>query len=183
MRGASETIAREPTSLRWSYEVCLDHEVRQFHVNQDGSRGQVVVVGRYNTKLNEAADADGSSFADEVDADSPATFSQIYDAGERCDVTGTPRVAKVFYRCGEAPHAGAEPFIASIQEGSTCDYAFTIALPAVCAVQKTRRDFEAPLVPIDCAPVEPAGEPSPPPLPGASAPGATATAAPAVLGK
>jgi len=70
---------------------------------------------------------------------------QVYDQGEICDLTGSPRTATVHFRCDRAAGNGIPktfffdsnkpPYITTITESSTCNYDIVVALPAACALE------------------------------------------------
>ena len=144
------TVGRETKVLKgaclrkkldwWTYEVCVGKTVRQFHASQDdGSilerdRQSGFLIGTFKSEdavlERNLRDLGGPRWRKGFES-----RLHYYTAGDVCDLTGTPRSARVSFRCDpESRVATKVPFIVSVVETMTCEYDILVAIPAACHV-------------------------------------------------
>jgi len=143
----------------WSYELCVDQHVRQFHeevlTTKKGDKQKKVTehfLGRSRKLLLERGDADklmpagGAPKEQAVGADGVPTFkyngkdtpyySESYNGGDICDLTGNPRTTEVRYICDKSVYHAIE----TVQEMTTCNYLVVVHTKMLCANAAFRRD-------------------------------------------
>lgn len=103
----------------WTFQYCHRKEIRQYHREEDGRRGNDWSLGRFEERARNG--------------------SHIFVNGQRCDETSAGRHSEVrFERCERhrerSPAAeqavldGERAYVHSIQEPGLCAYVFTICL-------------------------------------------------------
>jgi len=122
----------------WTYEFCYGKHIRQYHQEKDKPiRPQdEFFLGKKN-ELNE-----GYSNSE--------YYSEIYDSGTQCDLTGEKRKTEIRYYCSN-DKLGAS--IVDLKEPSSCSYIFSISTPHLCK----HPDYKPPkekLQTIKCVPLE-----------------------------
>eukprot|EP00238_Polyblepharides_amylifera_P005546 CAMPEP_0196583650 /NCGR_PEP_ID=MMETSP1081-20130531/44206_1 /TAXON_ID=36882 /ORGANISM="Pyramimonas amylifera, Strain CCMP720" /LENGTH=430 /DNA_ID=CAMNT_0041904599 /DNA_START=120 /DNA_END=1412 /DNA_ORIENTATION=+ len=139
----------------WTYELCIDKHVRQFHQEKDS-----VVSEFFLGHFDEAATARhvGTNLgAGEYAEDTSSTgaiyryHSHIYTNGTACDLTDKLRQTEVRYACNSE---SATHQVVSIKEPTTCHYVLIFYTPLLC----THPSFQAPKLPvsyINCHAVDP----------------------------
>jgi len=106
----------------WTYEVCYKREVKQYHLEGDVASGEVIMLGTYNP--------------DRINKDQNKTFySQWYDSGSKCDVTGKMRETEVRFVCYEA---AIQEVIAEVFEVHSCEYRVIIYSSKICSIKSMR---------------------------------------------
>ena len=75
---------------------------------------------------------DGAAGGEEMHA-----MEMSFGDGESCDGTGTPRTARVAFKCGE------EDELLSVEEPATCAYAATFSSPSACSTEVVRERHSA----------------------------------------
>ena len=122
----------------WSYEICLNRYIRQFHWGQDKIPKQISIIGIFDSDFdwdkepNEALDQ--PHFVDFKKYDNKNVHLQYYKYGDTCDVTNKPREAKLIYKCVD--RSWFTHRVVDMQEPSTCSYEITIHSPGVCSTIK-----------------------------------------------
>ncbi|CAI0388759.1 unnamed protein product [Linum tenue] len=114
----------------WTYELCHEQKLRQFHV-EDEKVVQEFVLGVYDEEATAAFNQnlkDVSTLKDPRSKDASQRYhAHQYTNGTLCDLTNQPRETEVRFVCSE-PRA----MISSITELSTCKYALTVQSPMLC---------------------------------------------------
>uniref|UniRef100_A0A061RW13 Protein OS-9 n=1 Tax=Tetraselmis sp. GSL018 TaxID=582737 RepID=A0A061RW13_9CHLO len=147
----------------WTYEVCYQGKIRQYHQEKDRIESEFS-LGEY--------DEQASAQLEDVSAEAePPYFAQKYTGGTPCDITNTPRETEVRFICS-SDHTNV---LTSIKEPSTCSYTMTFSTPLLCKHPSFKKK-EASSTPIYCNPLIPDEDP------GAPQTGADAPAPPPVLG-
>ncbi|CAI0388758.1 unnamed protein product [Linum tenue] len=108
----------------WTYELCHEQKLRQFHVEDEKQVVQEFVLGVYD---EEATAAFNQNLKDVSTLKDPRYHAHQYTNGTLCDLTNQPRETEVRFVCSE-PRA----MISSITELSTCKYALTVQSPMLC---------------------------------------------------
>lgn len=109
----------------WSYIVCPETEIAQFH----GSHMEYFkenplkfVLGRFKKPANErklSLDKRGEQWY----------LREIVDGGTLCDVTRKPRTSEIHYVCDPKVKA---PTINWVKEYKSCGYLFQVSIPELC---------------------------------------------------
>lgn len=126
----------------WTYELCHQKHVRQFHREKD------VLTSEYLLGLYEAESAETDTVKAEATESHGQYVKQTYLHGDACDLTGSTRQTEVRYTCGE----GGQEAIVSMKEPSTCHYMLTVAVPGLCQLPTFHQEAE-PITHITCKPV------------------------------
>ncbi|EQC37669.1 hypothetical protein SDRG_05256 [Saprolegnia diclina VS20] len=101
----------------WSYQVCYESEVRQFHEEADGSRPFDWSMGRFTE-----------------DRSTEKEVVHHYTGGQTCDENGQARATTVKYVCcAEQPEIAVD----TIDEPSLCEYNIRVCVPSLCAASST----------------------------------------------
>ncbi|ETP19306.1 hypothetical protein F441_06684 [Phytophthora nicotianae CJ01A1] len=113
----------------WTYEVCYEKEVRQFHQEPDRSRPSDWSMGVY---VPDTQDTDtGYASTDVV---------QYYAGGQHCDENGELRSTKVVYTCCKS--RPKELSVEKVDEPALCTYLITVCVPSLCETeQDEEQDF------------------------------------------
>ncbi|TDH70780.1 hypothetical protein CCR75_001202 [Bremia lactucae] len=111
------------TSDWWTYEICYETEVRQYHKDPGGSRVSEWSMGVYKTFTEENDDA--SAGTDVV---------QYYAGGQHCDENGKLRSTSVVYKCCESRPKQIE--VESVDEPELCSYLITVCIPRLCEYEQ-----------------------------------------------
>eukprot|EP00884_Botryococcus_braunii_P001004 jgi/Botrbrau1/10904/Bobra.0025s0077.1 len=125
----------------WTYELCINKHVRQFHKEQDRLMSEYK-LGLYNDEKSDL----NKIRTDRSPLSEPHYVSQMYDNGEVCDLTDIPRSTEVRYVCSEEGDR-----LSAIREPSTCHYVITLSTPRLCPHPAFRR-AEPPQISILCRP-------------------------------
>jgi len=99
----------------WTYEFCFGKHVRQFHQEQDGTIPAQFYLG-HDKGLTSGAPG-------------PEYYSEEYEAGSVCDLTGKERTCEIRFYCD--PNADVSVF-SSFKEPSSCNYVIRIDTPLLC---------------------------------------------------
>ena len=69
-------------------------------------------------------------------------LSQTFNGGDLCDLTGTPRSARVHYECADenADKQRSALRIVSVTETSTCEYDIVVSSATACELRHGLRD-------------------------------------------
>jgi len=105
----------------WYYEFCYGSQIRQFH--QEGTTANNIKV----TQENYLGRAPKESY---VNAHS-LVYTEVYDGGSHCDITGKPRRTTVNFICNTAE---PQTTISKIEESSTCQYVISVTTPHLCKI-------------------------------------------------
>ncbi|KAL9339623.1 hypothetical protein Peur_068638 [Populus x canadensis] len=116
----------------WSYELCYQNKIRQFHVEDEKEKAvQEFILGVYDEEATAAFNqnlSDISTLKDHRSKDASQRYhAHQYTNGTICDLTNEPRETEVRFVCSE-PRA----MISSVIELSTCKYALTVQSPMLC---------------------------------------------------
>eukprot|EP00039_Didymoeca_costata_P020677 m.342087 g.342087 ORF g.342087 m.342087 type:complete len:625 (-) comp20891_c0_seq1:116-1990(-) len=118
----------------WSYEICFNSTIKQFHQTLSGKNQTMTLIGRYSHS----------------EVTSENTLKQIVKGGDICDITMKPRNATVEYICKQGNHEQ----VWTIFEPKTCEYEITVVTHLLCPKKR-----EAPA--IQCIPIQENGQPYP----------------------
>jgi len=110
----------------WTYEFCYGKHVRQFHQEQDGSIPSQYLLGQ---DVGTTSGAPADDF-----------YSEEYESGSFCDVTGKGRTCELRFHC--APHSEVS-VIYSLSEPSSCNYVMRIDTPLLCKHPKYKSKLES----------------------------------------
>eukprot|EP00092_Neocalanus_flemingeri_P036781 GFUD01040042.1.p1 GENE.GFUD01040042.1~~GFUD01040042.1.p1 ORF type:complete len:690 (+),score=189.07 GFUD01040042.1:86-2155(+) len=103
----------------WTYEVCYNRAIKQYHVEGDTAVGAVIVLGVHNPALD--------SWGRTNETYQP----QWYGNGSRCDLTGKLRQTELRFVCNEA---AVQEFVGDIFEHQSCEYRIVVHTSKVCGV-------------------------------------------------
>lgn len=118
----------------WTYEFCYGRHILQYHMENDGVKGDVTYLGNYE------GDFDWNKEALEETLHSKRHIvnryhSQTYVNGSACDIINHNRDTEVRYFCD---YSTLETYIERVDEPSTCSYIITIKTPYLCSHPRTR---------------------------------------------
>jgi len=109
----------------WTYEFCYGKHVRQFHQEQDGSVPAQFLLGQ---DLGTTSGVPSSDF-----------YSEEYESGSICDLTGKHRTCEVRFYCSSQ---GDVSVFTSIKEPSSCNYIIRIDTPLLCKHPKYKSKLD-----------------------------------------
>jgi hypothetical protein len=113
----------------WTYQVCHFKEVRQYH--EEGNKvddGQNWSLGSIQPPSDLGAFEPGTK-------DRRARAVHPFSGGKTCEETNEARRGSVHYEC-RGINAGPSTGIFEIEEPSTCVYAISLHVPALCKVKE-----------------------------------------------
>uniref|UniRef100_A0A1D1XVU6 Protein OS-9 homolog n=2 Tax=Anthurium amnicola TaxID=1678845 RepID=A0A1D1XVU6_9ARAE len=114
----------------WSYELCYQRQLRQFHL-EDDKVTQEFVLGEFDPEATIAFNrnhSDISMLKDPRYKDASQRYhAHLFKNGTHCDLTNQPREAEIRFVCSES-----SVMISSIKEVSTCKYAVIVQCPLIC---------------------------------------------------
>jgi len=109
----------------WTYEFCHGKHVRQFHQEQDGSIPAQFLLGQ---DVGMTSGIPGSDY-----------YSEEYEAGSVCDLTGKARTCEIKFYCAQNSDVSV---FTSIKEPSSCNYEIRIDTPLLCKHPKYKSKLE-----------------------------------------
>jgi len=124
----------------WTFQWCHRKEIRQYHTEQDGKRGQDWSLGRFNTK--------GAKTKKRKKNSENKFDSHVFVDGQHCDETGKGRTTEVVFSCCEndqseiarqAKEESEEVYIRSIKEPAVCSYLLQVCAKQLCETAPKRR--------------------------------------------
>ncbi|CAG5124638.1 unnamed protein product, partial [Candidula unifasciata] len=127
----------------WTYELCHGKHLKQYHETKEQGKEPKVQeyylgMGNHHEQMKDAADIPAEVTAGvpvrSVDGVELPYYEVIMDGGSRCDLTGKPRKAHVFYVC--QPEGMGE--ILELKESSTCEYEVVVLASYLCSHPKYR---------------------------------------------
>jgi hypothetical protein len=108
----------------WTYELCHERYVRQFHsLSIDDRALEVYHLGYFNpilTELQKSPSRHGKA----------RYFSQYFTDGSTCDINGKPRGVEVRYFCGH----DETDYIDLVKEIGYCRYEIHVRTPRLCSL-------------------------------------------------
>eukprot|EP00092_Neocalanus_flemingeri_P041159 GFUD01044817.1.p1 GENE.GFUD01044817.1~~GFUD01044817.1.p1 ORF type:complete len:956 (+),score=375.88 GFUD01044817.1:80-2947(+) len=122
----------------WTYEICYNRAVKQYHVENDQPVGLVLVLGVHSPGL----DSWGQS--------NKTYQPQWYTNGSSCDLTGRPRQSELRFVCNEA---ATQEFVGDIFEPQSCEYTIVVHTSRLCSVPWLRPVADPTPLPIVCHPM------------------------------
>jgi len=122
----------------WTYEICYNRAVKQYHVENDKPVGAVMVLGIHSPAL----DSWGQS--------NKTYQPQWYTNGSRCDLTGRSRQTELRFVCNEA---ATQEFVGDIFEPQSCEYTIVVHTSKLCGVPWLRPVADPTPLPIVCNPM------------------------------
>jgi len=122
----------------WTYEICYNRHVRQYHVENDKAVGHVMVLGVHSKEQ------------DSWEASNRTYQPQHYVNGSNCDLTSRPRQTELRLVCNEA---ATVEFVGDIFEPQSCEYTIVVNTARLCSVPWLRPAAEARPLPIACSPL------------------------------
>lgn len=127
----------------WTYEICYNREIKQYHVENDRPVGAVMVLGVHSPEL------------DNWEASNRTYQPQYYTNGSNCDLTSRPRQTELRFVCNEA---ATVEFIGDIFEPQSCEYTIVVHTARLCSVPWLRPEAESTPRPIQCNPLLPSDQ-------------------------
>jgi len=127
----------------WTYEICYNREIKQYHVENDRPVGAVMVLGVHSPEL------------DNWEASNRTYQPQYYSNGSNCDLTSRPRQTELRFVCNEA---ATVEFIGDIFEPQSCEYTIVVHTARLCSVPWLRPEAESTPRPIQCNPLLPSDQ-------------------------
>jgi len=124
----------------WTYEICYNRQIKQYHVENDRPVGAVMVLGVHSPDL------------DNWEASNRTYQAQYYVNGSNCDLTSRPRQTELRFVCNEA---ATVEFVGDIFEPQSCEYTIVVHTARLCSVPWLRPAAEATPLPIACNPLLP----------------------------
>merc|ERR1719402_847945 len=124
----------------WTYEICYNRQIKQYHVENDRPVGAVMVLGVHSEEL------------DNWEASNRTYQAQYYVNGSNCDLTSRPRQTELRFVCNEA---ATVEFVGDIFEPQSCEYTIVVHTARLCSVPWLRPAAEATPLPIACNPLLP----------------------------
>lgn len=118
----------------WSYEICFGKSVKQFHLLPDGTKKDETLLGEWNGSTPSVP---------------TAQFTEMFDSGSICDLTGEPREASVVYSC----QLGSAEIVHKVLEPATCVYRIHVVTGLLC------QDKQGDATSLPCYPVDDEGNP------------------------
>lgn len=111
----------------WTYELCFNQFLRQFHKNKDGSLDEFH-LGYYSSEQSKQSTGAMISHSSKYGR---KVITQEYTEGTECDLTGKKRHTTVTLLCMST--IGFVEIV-GIEESVSCGYSVTISLPALCSL-------------------------------------------------
>ncbi|CAB3255731.1 unnamed protein product [Arctia plantaginis] len=138
----------------WSYEVCHGRYIRQYHEEREGKqvKTQEYYLGHWSAEKH--AKLESTEFKEpykmtKVEGVKLPSVEMVLDEGTVCDLSGKPRLTRVYYVC--YTHGKHEVY--SFKETSTCEYEIIILSPLLCEHPHFKpKDVSENI--IDCLPVD-----------------------------
>lgn len=129
----SQKICSYRLESYWSYEVCHGRYIRQYHEEREGKqvKTQEYYLGHWNADKQaklEATQLKEPFKTTLVERVKMASVEMVLDDGTVCDLSGKPRLTRVYYVC--YTHGKHEVY--SFKETSTCEYEIIILSPLLC---------------------------------------------------
>ncbi|KAI6207872.1 hypothetical protein M3Y96_00055000 [Aphelenchoides besseyi] len=116
----------------WSYEICHQRAIRQFHEAKDTKTKIEYVLGKYREDANAKLVADYDQLnppRKDIEGKLQPYYPVVYTYGSHCDLSGTYRKATVLYVCAQDSIRS----VLSIDEIKTCEYEIVIAIKELCS--------------------------------------------------
>merc|ERR1719234_718437 len=124
----------------WTYEICYNRQIKQYHVENDRPVGAVMVLGVHSPEQ------------DNWEASNRTYQAQYYVNGSNCDLTSRPRQTELRFVCNEA---ATLEMIGDIFEPQSCEYTIVVHTARLCSVPWLRPAAESTPLPIACSPLLP----------------------------
>jgi len=122
----------------WTYEICYNRAVKQYHMENDKPVGAVLVLGVHSPGLDSWAETN-------------KTYQpQWYTNGSKCDLTGRPRQTELRFVCNEA---ATQEMVGDIFEPQSCEYTIVVHTSRLCTVPWLRPVADPTPLPIVCNPL------------------------------
>jgi len=122
----------------WTYEICYNRAVKQYHMENDKPVGAVLVLGVHSPELDTWAETN-------------KTYQpQWYTNGSKCDLTGRPRQTELRFVCNEA---ATQEMVGDIFEPQSCEYTIVVHTSRLCTVPWLRPVADPTPLPIVCNPL------------------------------
>lgn len=139
----------------WTYEVCYNKKVRQYHV--DEKNGNAVasdfLLGRYSDPLGNLSIKNDKNASIWNSIDSGDFYvADICEEGDVCDLEevggplGMKRTVEVRYYCGTS----ARPMLVDVKEPQSCHYIFDVRMSSLCSVPGLSSKVKVPLRQFEC---------------------------------
>ncbi|XP_075974218.1 endoplasmic reticulum lectin 1 isoform X2 [Anticarsia gemmatalis] len=129
----SQKICSYRLESYWSYEVCHGRYIRQYHEEREGKqvKTQEYYLGHWSSEKH--AKLEATEFKEpykmtKVEGVKLPSVEMVLDEGTVCDLSGKPRLTRVYYVC--YTHGKHEVY--SFKETSTCEYEIIILSPLLC---------------------------------------------------
>jgi len=144
-------LADEPCLVRtkdwWSYELCHNKAIRQYHMEDGKPSGAILVLGYYDH------DQDWSNSGQNRPANKKFSHhSQFFTNGSLCDLTNELRKAEVRFECDPLASSGGSRII-RVDEPQSCEYIITVSTPNICSVPQLKRQEVPKPKEISCSPL------------------------------
>lgn len=122
----------------WTYEICYNRAIKQYHVENEKPVGAVMVLGVHSPEMDSWGQTN-------------KTYQpQWYTNGSKCDLTGRPRETELRFVCNEA---ATQEFIGDIFEPQSCEYTIVVHTSKLCSVPWLRPVADPTPLPIVCNPL------------------------------
>lgn len=125
----------------WKYEFCYMKSVKQFHLEKNGKR-EDVILGIWDKDMHNAHLATLSS-----PNKGPTYTDLFFFNGNICDQTGLPRRVTVRLRC--ATKGNVQAIVMFLEEPAMCDYRFTVESVMLCQVVEGVDKYGVPEIDLD----------------------------------
>lgn len=122
----------------WTYEICYNRDIKQYHVENDKPVGAIMILGVHSAGL------------DNWEPSNKTYLPQWYTNGSRCDLTGRARQTELRFVCNEA---ATVEFIGDIFEPQSCEYTIVVHTAKLCNVPWLKPVSEPTPHPIHCNPI------------------------------
>jgi len=122
----------------WTYEICYNRAVKQYHMENEKPIGAVMVLGVHSPGM----DSWGQS--------NKTYQPQWYTNGSKCDLTGRSRQTELRFVCNEA---ATQELVGDIFEPQSCEYTIVIHTSKLCSVPWLKPVADPTPLPIVCNPM------------------------------
>lgn len=117
----------------WTYTLCPGKNVYQYHGEKGKADFAEYILGKfdkenYKNEIEKQESFVEVSLSPSSDPYKIQYYQEFYSDGTLCDLSGKPRVARVYYKC----QTNGEPSIISLSEFKTCEYHIVVGTPIIC---------------------------------------------------